>query len=99
MTKKPYKVIDGGTTYRIITPEEAETLLDAPGKTTDVYAITDQEAVDEYNEQLGENGIPVHRVERLQASSDVQLYIHQFGTRTFAIRVGNLSNMLLNMED
>lgn len=99
MTTKPYKVINGGNTYRLITPDEARALLDSPGSETHVYAIHAPEVVERYNAEFGKDGIPIKHVERLQASCDVDLFIREFGTEQFAIRVGKIGDILLHMDE
>lgn len=99
MANRPYKVINGGNTYRLITPDEARAMLDVPGNTTHVYAIHAPEVVERYNAEFGKDGIPIKHVERLTASSDVDLFIREFGTEQFAIRVGKIGDILLHMDE
>lgn len=99
MAKKDYCVIEGGKTYRLITPEEAIALLETPGNTTKVYAILTPEEMKRYNDSLEPGDIRISRVEPLGAASDVDLFLRDFGAHQFGIKVGNLPNMLLNMEE
>lgn len=99
MKKRPYRVINGGNTYRLITPDEAKALLDLPDSETHVYAIHDPDTVERYNAEIGKDGIPMKHVERLTASSDVDLFMHDFDTRQFAIRVGKIGDILLHMDE
>lgn len=75
--KKNYKVINGDATYRLVSPEQAESLLEKGAK---VYAIYDDGHVD-----------------RLQLSCDVRIFQDE-GVKQFGIEVGEISEMLLNME-
>lgn len=82
--KKNYRVIDGGTTYLIISPRDARRILMGIGgmeaSSLSVYAI-----------------YPDGHTERLQADVDVSIFQNE-GVSEFGLRVGELSNMLLNIE-
>ena len=97
MTRKDYCVIDGETVYRIITPDEARALVDL--QKSKVYAIHDPETVRSYNGKLCPGDIRIEQVEIIHASSDVDLFIEEFGTYTYAIRVGNVGDILLSMDE
>ena len=84
MARKSYRVINGGTTYLLIEPSDAERILQGLFGVKDsklkVYAIR-------------EDG----QTERLQAASDIKI-LQEEGVKEFALRVGELSNMLVNIE-
>lgn len=77
MKEKNYKVVNGGDTYRTITPNEAERILEA--HQSDVYAL-----------------YPCGLAERLQLPCDVEIF-QESGIDTFGMKVGNISEMLLDM--
>ena len=98
--EKKFKVINGGNTYRMITPEEAVAILEADNSNTKDYAFVDEEMAERYNQDLEDGDIRIRPgMHRLQLNVDVEGYVREYHVKQFAIKVGNIGDILMHMDE